>query len=189
MGMFDTFDEEAKIGKLPQYKGGTYFVLITDTAERDDEWKILKIMGVILAITANLGAGNEVGEEVEHGIFKKKKDKFFERDTRAYYKAGKNLDLDTANAASKEEIGNFLLPEEGKAPIIGRVLEIKVQEVERQDPEEQAKKGSIPRITPLRWVSKDEVTAAVPAKVLARLAPGGIKSPKVKAAPAPAAEE
>lgn len=169
--IFDDADDNAGIGGLPSYKQGTYLVLITDVTQRDDEWKILKIAGVVLHVVNDLGDSNAVEDEVEASIFKKKKDKFFEADTRKWYKAAKNIaSKDDVNKLPMAAIADFLL---GKKLIVGRVIEVKVTPYEKKD-------GSMgAQANPVRALTFSEIleTPGISKKVLKRYLPDGVKDP------------
>lgn len=191
--IFDDADDSAGIGGLPSYKPGTYYVLITDVSERSDEWKILKIAGVVIHVVNDLGDSNAVEDEVEAAIFKKKKDKFFEADTRKWFKAGKNIaSKDEVNALPMATIGEFLI---GKKQIVGRVIEVKGVPYEKKDGS-----GMGVQSNPVRALSAADLQAAgVKGSLIGKYAPSGVKHPvtgkregytkKAAKAAAPAAEE
>lgn len=187
MGLFDQdYKNDVKVEGIDNYKPGDYYVLITGTQAVEDEYRYLKVYAVVLHTLHDLGESNTPGDEVSHAMFKRKKTSFFEKETKLYCKAGQNLDKDTANALTAQEVGAFLLDKTlksgkvKKAPIINRILEVKAREIARKEGDEDddgKPKKAIIRVTPVRALTMEEAAQEINKKILRRYCPDGIVEP------------
>lgn len=186
-GLWDDYDDSTKVDdQLPNLLPGDYLVLMQDGKEFTSRagQDYLKLFGTVLVCTEDLGSSSPPLEEVGIAIFRDARYNYFEKETKAFVKAAKNMEKDEANALTMLKVKRFLVGTK-KNPgslLPGRVLEIKVREVaakkgddgeEAEDKKKNKNRGPLCRVTPVRALTRAEVKEVVPVKVLKKVFPKG----------------
>lgn len=197
--LFDDYDDEveAKDGGSRNWKPGRYLILTQPglaTYARSG-MPMGKLGGTVLKVLEDYGDSNDVGDEGSHALFRDKRYKFFERDTKLYVKGALNLTPKEATDWDGRAVRDFLFgrprrKKDGKvlaakpSQFGGRVLEIRVAAVPPKggsdEDGEEPKKGNLIRVFVQRGLTRDEAAREVPKQVLRRYCPKGIVEPEAQ---------
>lgn len=172
MGLFDDYDDSVGTeSRPPDFKPGLYLVLV-DLCDPDcktmEDQPFLRISCTILKVVRDGGDSSRIGSECSVALFRRKKFKFFERDTKRWLRAALNLSREEMDEWKKPKIAKWYQDRE----LEGRIMEVKAVEV----PSEEERDYPIINVLPQRALTKDEAKAEIDMATLKRFCKNGFKA-------------